>query len=125
MAEYEFGDAENKQVDALRRNLVQVSWLFIILGIIQLATAFTVADPSARWVALGSGILLLALGWMFMRPLDNFRRILTTSGQDIRQVMIAMKDLSTAYLVAEISFGLLAAGIFVEVMRLYTGTDLG
>lgn len=121
MAEFEFGDVENQQVRALRGNLLQVSWLFIILGIVQLATAFTVvADPSARWIALASGILLLALGWMFMRPLDNFQRILTTSGQDIRQVMIAMKDLSTAYLVAEISFGILAAGIFVEVMRLYT-----
>ncbi|MEQ1802647.1 MAG: hypothetical protein ABL989_12045 [Gammaproteobacteria bacterium] len=122
MAEYEFGDVENQQVRELRGNLLQVSWLFVILGVIQLATAFTVADPSARWIALASGILLLALGWMFMRPLDNFQRILTTTGQDVRQVIIAMKDLSTAYLVAEIAFGILAAGIFVEVMRLYTGT---
>lgn len=122
MAEYEFGDVENQQVRELRGNLLQVSWLFVILGVIQLATAFTVADPSARWIALASGILLLALGWMFMRPLDNFLRILTTTGQDVRQVIIAMKDLSTAYLVAEIAFGILAAGIFVEVMRLYTGT---
>jgi len=125
MANYEFSDAENLQINALRRNLLQVSWLFIILGVLQLGAAFMVADPMARWITLGAGILLLALGWLFMRPLDNFRRILLTKGQDIRQVIIAMKDLSSACLAAEVIFGILVAGIIVEVMRLYSGVGLG
>jgi hypothetical protein len=125
MATYEFSDAENLHVNALRRNLLQVSWLFIILGVLQLAAAFMVADPMARWIALGAGILLLVLGWLFTRPLDNFRRILLTKGQDIRHVIIAMRDLNSACLVAEVIFGILVAGIIVEVMRLYSGVGLG
>ena len=125
MATYEFSDAENLQVNALRRNLLHVSWLFISLGVLQLAAAFMVAEPTARWITLGAGILLLALGWLFMRPLDNFRRILSTKGQDIRHVIIAMRDLSSACLVAEVIFGILVAGIIVEVMRLYSGVGLG
>jgi cytochrome c biogenesis protein CcdA len=125
MTDYEFGDAENLQISELRRNLLQVSWLFIILGVLQLAATLTVADPTARWITLAAGLLLLTLGWLFMRPLDNFRRILSTKGQDIRQVIIAMKDLRAAYLVAEVIFGILVAGIIVEVMRLYSGVGLG
>jgi hypothetical protein len=125
MADYEFTDAENGQINALRVNLLQVSWLFIILGGLQLVAAFLVADVTGRWITLAAGMLLLVLGWLFMRPLDNFRRILTTQGQDIRQVLIAMKDLRAACLVAEVIFGILVAGIIVEVMRLYSGVGLG
>jgi cytochrome c biogenesis protein CcdA len=124
MADYEFSDAENRQINELRRNLLQVSWLFIVLGLLQLVAAFLVPDATARWITLGAGILLLALGWLFMRPLDNFRRIVMTQGQDIRQVVIAMKDLRAACLVAEVIFGILVAGIIVELMRLYSGVGL-
>ncbi len=77
-------------------------------------------DGSA-WAAL---ILLLALGWLFWRPLDNFRRIVTTEGQDIREVITAIKDLRAAYFAAEIILIVFAAGIIVEVMRLTTGKGL-
>ena len=125
MADYEFTDAENRQINELRQSLLQVSWLFIVLGLLQLVAAFMVADPTARWITLAASILILTLGWLFMRPLDNFRRIITTQGQDIRQVIIAMKDLRAACLAAEVIFGILVAGVIVEVMRLYSGVGLG
>jgi len=73
-------------------------------------------------ISVGSAILLLALGWLFWRPLDNFRRIISTEGQDIREIVTAVKDLRAAYLGAEIILVVLAAGIIFEVMRLTTGT---
>ena len=73
---------------------------------------------------MGSAILLLALGWLFWRPLDNFRRIISTEGQDIREVVTAIKDLRAAYLAAEIILIVFAAGIIIEMMRLTTGTGL-
>ncbi len=124
MSDYEFGDADNVRISKLRGNILQVAWLFIILGVLQLAAAFMVSDVMARWITLAAGILLLTLGWLFLRPLDNFRRILSTKGQDIRQVVIAMKDLRAAFLAAEVIFGILVAGIIVEVMRLYSGVGL-
>jgi len=78
-------------------------------------------------ISVGSAILLLllllllALGWLFWRPLDNFRRIISTEGQDIREIVTAIKDLRAAYLGAEIILIVLAAGIIIEVMRLTTG----
>ena len=125
MLGYEFSDADNLRFSKLRRNLLHISCLFIILGVLQVAAAFMVSDVTARWIALAAGILLLTLGWLFMRPLDNFRRIVATKGQDIRQVIIAMKDLRAAYLAAEVIFGIMVAGLVVELMRLYSGVGLG
>lgn len=124
MAEYEFSADENRLVDQVRSKLQHVALLFLVLGALQLIESFMLSDPTGRWISLGSAFLLLALGWLFWRPLDNFRRIVSTQGQDIREVVTAIRDLRAAYLGAEIILVVLAAGIIVEVMRVTTGTGL-
>lgn len=118
MAEYEFTEEENRHIDSLRRKLQQVSILFLVLGSLQLVQSFLLTDDTQRWFSLGAALLILGLGWLFMRPLDNLRRITTTTGQDIREIVIAIQDLRAAYLGAEIIMLAFAAGIIVEVMRL-------
>jgi hypothetical protein len=124
MAEYEFSAEENRHVDQVRSKLQHVALLFLVLGALQLIESFMLSDSTGRWISLASAFLLLALGWLFWRPLDNFRRIVSTQGHDIREVVTAIKDLRAAYLGAEIILVVLAAGIIVEVMRLTTGTGL-
>jgi hypothetical protein len=124
MAEYEFAAEENRHIDQLRRKLQHVAVFFLFLGALQLVESFLLTDPAGRWISVGGAILQLALGWLFWRPLDNFRRIISTEGQDIREVVTAIKDLRAAYLGAEIILVVLAAGIIIEMMRLTTGTGL-
>jgi hypothetical protein len=124
MAEYEFTAEENRVVDQVSRKLKHIAILFLALGALQLADAFMLTDPTGRWTSMGAALLLLLLGWLFWRPLDNFRRIITTEGSDIREVITALKDLRLAYLGAEIILIVLAAGIIVEMMRLTTGKGL-
>jgi hypothetical protein len=124
MAEYEFTAEENRVIDQVRRKLQHIAVLFLLLGVLQLIGSFLLTDPAGRWISVGSAILLLALGWLFWRPLDNFRRIISTEGQDVREVVTAIKDLRAAYLAAEIILIVFAAGIIIEMMRLTTGTGL-
>jgi hypothetical protein len=124
MAQYEFTAEENRHIDQVRRKLQHIALLFLVLGVLQLIGSFLLTDPTGRWISLGSALLLLALGWLFWRPLDNFRRIITTEGQDIREVITAIKDLRAAYFAAEIILIVFAAGIIVEMMRLTTGKGL-
>ena len=124
MAEYEFTAEENRVIDQVRRKLQHIAVLFLLLGVLQLIGSFLLTDPAGRWISVGSAILLLALGWLFWRPLDNFRRIISTEGQDIREVVTAIKDLRAAYLAAESILIDFAAGIIIEMMRLTTGTGL-
>ena len=122
MAEYEFTVEESRHIDRLRRKVLQISILFLLLGVLQLIESFMLADPIGRWISLAAAILILGLGWLFMRPVDNFRRVISTEGQDIREVVTAIKDLRAAYLGAEIILIVFAAGIIFEVMRLVSGT---
>ncbi len=122
MSQYEFTAEENKLITQTGRKVSHVSVLFMILGVLQLVQSFILGDELGRWISLGGALLLLALGWLFMRPLDNLRRIVTTTGQDINEVITAIKDLRAAYLVAEIILLILSAGIIVEIMRLTSST---
>jgi hypothetical protein len=124
MAQYEFTAEENQLIAQVDSKLRQIAILFILLGGLQLVQSFMIGDALGRWISLGAALLLLGLGWLFMRPLDNLRRIVTTTGRDIQEVMMAMGDLRAAYLVAEIILLVLSAGIVVEIMRLTTGTGL-
>jgi protein-S-isoprenylcysteine O-methyltransferase Ste14 len=124
MAQYEFTAEENRHIDQVRRKLQHIALLFLVLGVLQLVGAFMLPDSTSRWISVGGGILLLALGWLFWRPIDNFRRITTTAGQDIREVITAIKDLRAAYFAAEIILIVFAAGIIIELMRLTTGKGL-
>lgn len=120
--EYEFSLEENRHISQLRRKLEHISILFLLLGVLQLIESFMLPDPTGRWISLGAAILILSLGWLFMRPVDNFRRIVSTQGQDIRELVTAIKDLRTAYLGAEIIMIAFSVGIIFEVMRLVTIT---
>ena len=124
MAQYEFTDQENQQIRRVGRKLRHISILFGLLGALQLPGVFLPRDATGRWISLGAAVLLVSLGWLFMRPLDNFRRIITTTGQDIHQVMIAMRDLRAAYRAAEVIFAIFVAGILVELMRLWSAGGL-
>jgi Mlc titration factor MtfA (ptsG expression regulator) len=78
MAEYEFSDEENRHIDSLRRKLQHIAILFLLLGALQLVQSFLLTDETARWISLAASILILGLGWLFIRPLDNLRRIITS-----------------------------------------------
>jgi hypothetical protein len=118
MAEYEFTAEQNEGIDQLRQKLLHVSLLFLIMGGIQLVGSFFFAGAGARWVSLLSSVLFLIMGWLFMRPLDNFKRVTTTEGEDIKEMMIALSDLRTAFLLAEIVVAILVVAIIAEIMRL-------
>ena len=122
MAQYEFTAEENRHIDQLRRKLQHISMLFLLLGVLQLVESFMLPDPTGQWISLAAAVLILVLGWLFMRPVDNFRRVVSTEGQDIREVVTAIKDLRAAYLGAEIILIVFSAGIIFEVMRLVSGT---
>lgn len=124
MAQYEFTAEENQLITQVGRKLAHIGILFVVLGAAQMIQSFLLGDPLARWIRLGSALLLFGLGWLFSRPLDNLRRIVATTGKDIEEVMVAIRDLRAAYLAAEVILLVLAAGVIVEIMRLATGTGL-
>ena len=121
MSTYEFSAEQNQKLDGLRQRLLQVAILFVALGAVQLVASFFQDEDAERWISLAAALLLLALGWLFFRPLDNITRVIHTKDQDIRQIMIAFSDLRAALLGGEVILVVLVATVFVEIMRLVSG----
>lgn len=122
MASYEFSDAHNQKLSGLRGRLLQVAILFLAFGLVQMVASFVLADETGRWVSLAASMLLLGLGWLYIRPLDNLSRVINTKGQDIRQIMIAFSDLRVAFLGGEVILVVLVATVIVEIMRLVSAS---
>jgi hypothetical protein len=122
MSQYEFTADENRLISQVGTKLGHIAVLFLLLGGVQLLQSFMLTGAWGRWISLGAALLLFVLGWLFFRPLDNLRRIVTTTGQDAHEIVEAIRELRTAYLVAEVIMMVLAAGTIVEIMRLTTGT---
>lgn len=118
MTAYEFTESQNRQIDEIATKLSHISMLFYALGALQLLDTVLVATGPVIWGAAASGVLLLALGFVYQRPLDNFKKITTTEGSDIPELLIGLDDLHVAYLTGQVIIACLAAVLLADTIRL-------
>jgi ribose/xylose/arabinose/galactoside ABC-type transport system permease subunit len=50
------------------------------------------------------GVLAVGVAFLFVLPLNNIQRIVTTEGEDITQFRQMIRDLQTAFLGLQVSF---------------------
>ena len=109
--EYEFTESQEATFSELLKWLNLFSVLFMLAGVLIVGVAFMMFSGSDGTMALpgfGIGIAMLAIGFLFRRPMDNLQNIINTEGRDIAELMIAIKDFSQAFL-----SGTVVAGLFV------------
>jgi hypothetical protein len=101
MSEYEFTVEENKTFDALADALRKFAYTFAVyaVGLIVMGLlGFFAERPltmSISMLVLGPITVVLAL--MFLKPVDNFKRITTTQGQDISELLGALGHLNKTF----------------------------
>jgi len=96
MAQYEFTPEQNKVIGHVALRCIVNAVLLALLGLVGLVTAimsFGEAVPLLSIVGLLYGIVFITVGVTFFRPADNFRRVTTTQGNDITEVMTGLKEL--------------------------------
>ena len=120
MAEYELSQAENRRVQRLHQRLLWASISLVTLGVVMGVSAHFRATGEQLWVQLIAALFFVALGIVFWRPLDNLKRITTTQGSDITELMIAMKDLRVAFSTGAVLFGILAVLTASGIARVVT-----
>jgi hypothetical protein len=62
-----------------------------------------------------------ALALMFLRPLDNLKRITTTEGQDISELLGALSDLNQSFGLFRIFVALLFIAMIIRLATLLFG----
>ncbi|HEY5666615.1 MAG TPA: hypothetical protein VIV64_07830 [Gammaproteobacteria bacterium] len=140
MAEYEFSEEDNKTFDLLARALRRFALTFAvfaviltILGSIWIAfiTAGTPDSPTGSPAVGGAPWLIIvvyagipataALALMFLRPLDNLKRITATEGRDISELLGALGDLNQSFGLLRMFVALLFIAMVIRVAILLFG----
>ena len=102
--EYEFSKEENKVFASLSTWMIILA-IVIIIGGIATIVSFILDLPAftfAQILTLTSGIMYIIMGLTFYFPTDNFKRIVTTKGKDITELMTAFKELDRGWLIVNI-----------------------
>ena len=119
LSEYEF-DKNQEQVikNVATRCIIQA--VLIILGSITgfLPDIIYLAHRQSEFtvILLVQAVLQIIIGILFLRPVNNFRRIASTEGSDISELMIGLKDLSISFMI--IVFLILGNFVFNRVIRI-------
>jgi hypothetical protein len=105
--EYEFSKEENKVFASLSRWMIILAIVIIIGGIATILSfvldVISVPVMSlALIVTLVSGIMYCIMGLTFYFPTDNFKRIVTTKGKDITELMTAFREVDRGWLIVNI-----------------------
>ena len=100
MTHYEFSKDEEQKIAALGQRMAIVAIMMGIVGggrlIVGFLQGFGPDGFNGAVIAfLIIGLLNVGLGITFFRPTDNFKRIATTSGSDIKELMIAFSEMTS------------------------------
>lgn len=109
MSEYEFTDKQNRVFGALSVSLRQFgiqlgvfAVLLIFLGLVFAMRGNVEVTDAYTAVASGIGIMIvgalaLALCFRLLKPVAEFRKIITTENRDISQLMVGLEKLAWAH----------------------------
>jgi hypothetical protein len=96
MTQYEFTPEQNKIIGHVALRCIVNAVLLALLGLVGLVGAIMSwgnATPFLSIVGMLYGIVFITIGVTFFRPADNFRRVTTTEGNDITEIMTGLNEL--------------------------------
>ncbi|MHA2251726.1 MAG: hypothetical protein ACXAD7_15285 [Candidatus Kariarchaeaceae archaeon] len=103
MNNYEFSKEEEEVFTDLIKWMLILSVLLVFAGT---ATIIQFIEGDTGFYVLISGITWAILGFTLYFPIDNFKRITTTEGSDIKELMVGFKELNKGWFAANIITGL-------------------
>ncbi|MHA2253114.1 MAG: hypothetical protein ACXAD7_22315 [Candidatus Kariarchaeaceae archaeon] len=103
-AEYEIPTKIANDIKLTATTFVIQAILFALIGIVSALTALSSDATSEAFLGLLQAILFIVMGVIFFQPADNFRRIATTEGRDITELMTGFRELNFGLMIVIGSF---------------------
>jgi hypothetical protein len=113
MAEYEFSQQDNEIFTDLSRWMTTMA---VLIGLGGIATVVQFLTGAGGWIMLVQGIVYLVLAISFYLPVDNFKKIVSTEGKDITELMIGFSDMDKGWLAANIVTAVLVILAIVQLV---------
>lgn len=107
---YEFTNEENQDFEILTKRLLAVTIGMALMGLTGLFSLIY----DFNWYILLFSLTLIVFGVFFYLPIDNFKRIITTEGSDIKELIRGFYELRTGW---NISVAILA---FLVIVSFFT-----
>lgn len=107
MAEYEFTKSQEAVVNKLYNRLLSFGMAFGFYAFTYIVFVLRLADELGNLISWGlaaQGVLAVGIAFLFVLPLNNIQRIVTTEGQDISQFRQVIRDMQTAFFGLQVSF---------------------
>ncbi|MHA2027972.1 MAG: hypothetical protein ACW99A_07085 [Candidatus Kariarchaeaceae archaeon] len=116
---YEFNDEEAENMWVLGNKISIVGLLMIFGGIIGSVDSIRNINEGNQLrvtIFLFEFLVLIVIGVILFRPSDNFKRISTSEGKDIPELMEAVKEFTLGFKISAVLIGVLA---FLNVILVY------
>lgn len=117
---YEFDDEEAEKLWIFGNQIMIVSAALFIIGVFGIVTNFLIMVRGAGTVETAFRLLefaiVLGVSLLLFRPSDNFKRISTSQGRDIDELMIGIKEFNFAFLL--IASGILVISLITSILIL-------
>ncbi len=107
VAEYEFTKTQEAVVNKLYNRLLSFGMAFGFYAFTYIVFVLRLADELGNLISWGlaiQGVLAVGVAFLFVLPLNNIQRIVTTEGQDITQFRQVIRDMQTAFFGLQMSF---------------------
>ncbi len=94
-----FDDAQNATFSSLATAMIFVARATLLQSLVVGAAAIVLARSTlaAPAILVPLGIAIVVIGWQLHRAAKHFRRIAFTLGNDIQNLIVALKEMVVAY----------------------------
>jgi len=116
-AAYEFGAEDNETFNGLAKAMKFVGAISGLLGVLQMIGGFF-SGHMAGFVTAGQGFVLVIIGGWLVSASGALADVVATEGNDIRNLMFAMKKLKNVYTLQAWLLGI--ACVLVVVVIVYS-----
>ena len=114
---YEFTLEQNLSIKKVRATLLHNSILMFAIGFLLMLMGHRL-PVIPGWVTMLGASFFLILGLSYFHPLVNFKRVITTSDDDVNQMVTAIDNLQTAFAMGVYILMIVSGLILVEILTL-------
>jgi uncharacterized membrane protein len=95
---YEFSKDDELIISSISMKGIYIAAIISIISVIDIFYILTSSEIKPEyWVYLTQGVLQIGIGIAFLLPFNNFRNVVTTSGNDVEAILAGMEKMTLGF----------------------------
>ncbi len=95
---YEFSKDDELIINSISMKGIYIAAIISIISVVDIFYIFTASEFKPEyWVYFVQGLLQIGVGIAFLLPFNNFRKVVTTSGNDVEEILAGMEKMTLGF----------------------------